>query len=386
VKGGFAESIQCKQLCSAALLVGDALVIVFRGTKTQKEAYACWDFDPMALEGLPDGVGVHRGIYSLTERTLKKIADGVRGKVNGVKRVVFTGHSLGGGAALAAQLMMTLAPSRARLMAALGVEAASVESFAVTFGAPFLLHVPSDGQAGDAVMQLSEVKAKLDATVLAYVHAHDPIPRLQGPKNICDPKAADAFVEWITKENRANSVTLFGTALGFGDWIGSPMKKSEATALYGIECFKSFRTGSLRDGALSTALKATKAYVPAGRFCFVDGDGGHMWTTDKWFIEGQLSLHRLYAERPSPKNKPAAKHPTGIECLAAHRMHTYKETLSAPRLSVPREPSSAEMAWSLVDSTAAAWLHVDFPLQRAAVAAFDAADTIATLLASWRLA
>ena len=117
------------------------------------------------------GLRVFGGAWNhLCARALEDIVPAIRDAVErGTDKIVFTGHSLGGGCAKLGLFYMQTA--------AHGVDIpAGVRLRAITFGAPMVFCPKAAGG------ECSELLARLQPHILTFVNQKDIVPRLLGPK------------------------------------------------------------------------------------------------------------------------------------------------------------------------------------------------------------
>ena len=158
------------------------LFVVFRGTADIKDVVT--DINIVPVVPYPDrsvgGLRVFGGAWNhLCTRMLDDVVPAVRvAAAAGIKRLIFTGHSLGGGCAILARFYMQTAGH--------GLALEHVRMRAIAFGAPLVLSAnPSRGAPGTR-QELDEdgagVVQALASDVVTFVHGKDIVPRLLGPK------------------------------------------------------------------------------------------------------------------------------------------------------------------------------------------------------------
>lgn len=103
----FIEDVDADAQCYATRTDQDDVLVTFRGTSTKRDMCIDTKIRRVQTEYLPQGAWVHRGFEiqyrALRERLIDRIRD-----VDAGKRLIFTGHSLGGALATIAALEFAL--------------------------------------------------------------------------------------------------------------------------------------------------------------------------------------------------------------------------------------------------------------------------------------
>ena len=162
---------------TAHLPLGKVFFIVFKGTSYMLD-FLNWNLQhDHDITGETDFF-VHSGAASNVRnaRFLKsKVLEGclIAAHQQGVKEVVFTGHSLGG---MYAQTSLFLAWEEMRRAGDLSKILSSFDLKSFTFGAPMVF--------GGSTQKAREFKEFARVHAVNYIHAHDPCPRAWGALNL----------------------------------------------------------------------------------------------------------------------------------------------------------------------------------------------------------
>ena len=174
----------------ADLAVGKVLFIVFRRTSGLLE-FENWNLEPVyysddffTSRGATDAMACMRlWIECLSPARFRFLRE------NGVKRIVFAGHSLGG---VYAQVCLNTWWRTLQANTPIQTYLTSFDSQCITFGAPMLF--------GGSSKEARKFKDFAEECAVNYIHADDPCPRAWGALNLRDfvEKATLAVKEELT--------------------------------------------------------------------------------------------------------------------------------------------------------------------------------------------
>eukprot|EP01062_Namystynia_karyoxenos_P062105 TRINITY_DN55031_c0_g1_i1.p1 TRINITY_DN55031_c0_g1~~TRINITY_DN55031_c0_g1_i1.p1 ORF type:complete len:1228 (+),score=311.62 TRINITY_DN55031_c0_g1_i1:274-3957(+) len=283
-------------------LAGDEVYVAFKGSDSMLDVLmnAC-----IADISTTTGTHVHAGAYITVQQELpavhEAIAQAALSAGGALRRVVFTGHSLGGACAVAAALDLTAAAARPQWHARL---AAGV----VTFGAPFVV---SDAKPGASMLQLPQPAASClgEVTQTHFVNNFDIVPRL-----LALPR--EAVAEWA-KEAAAAQVDAHV--------VGIPLVGKQVRAALRA------RSREVAD-ALARELDPLRSFRACGRYIFTQSvelrPGAVGVPPGSAGPRRRTAVHEVPSAGPAAVNVPAeellsylpplARHSPCAEALAAH--------------------------------------------------------------------